>query len=307
MTTSVNQVRHLYVVNAEADFAAAKTKDGVPFFTMKDADENPVRSDLLTNVIKAKKTAATDMARKLKTVTVTATDAEMFAGQEYVIRVGYRKFVSQSAEDSYQELGSALCKKTGDDVEVVLKALAINLAANTKKQGMVKVTAVVGGAEKEISTLTNTDVVTSIVIREVEQPWKLGVVQVEAVDFTVTASPVYDSTNKIDVDWATITDATASETTSIGNGKKIADLEYFCLGDRGDIYRNMGWPNVIPTKYMVDPAKTYDVIDIHYAYVGANHSAQKSEKDITLVMPSDVEGLTAAVVSAIGSVGITVE
>jgi hypothetical protein len=38
---------------------------------------------------------------------------------------------------------------------------------------------------------------------------------------------------------------------------------------------------------MVDPAKTYDTVAIHFAYVGSNESVQKSEKDITLLVPTD--------------------
>ena len=35
----------------------------------------------------------------------------------------------------------------------------------------------------------------------------------------------------------------------------------------------------------VDPEKKYNTIDIHYAYVGDGVSVQKSEKDITIVVP----------------------
>ena len=61
--------------------------------------------------------------------------------------------------------------------------------------------------------------------------------------------------------------------------------EYFCMGERGDMYRGIGYPNNIPTTYLVDPTVKYNVIDIHYAYVGSNESVQKSEKTITLVVP----------------------
>ena len=47
----------------------------------------------------------------------------------------------------------------------------------------------------------------------------------------------------------------------------------------------MGWPNVIPTKYLVDPSKKYDVLNIHYFYKGDGISVQKSEKDIQIVVP----------------------
>ena len=55
------------------------------------------------------------------------------------------------------------------------------------------------------------------------------------------------------------------------------------MGERGDIYRGVGFPNNIPTTYLVDPSKTYYTFDIHYAYVGSNEAVQKSEKTITIV------------------------
>ena len=68
----------------------------------------------------------------------------------------------------------------------------------------------------------------------------------------------------------------------------MADYEYFYMGERGDQYRNVGWPNVIPTAYIVDPtyAYGYDTIGIHFAYTGSNHAIQKSEKDITFIIPA---------------------
>ena len=76
-----------------------------------------------------------------------------------------------------------------------------------------------------------------------------------------------------------------ASTNSIPDGHKIADLEYFCMGERGDVYRMVGFPNVIRTKYLVNPDLKYNTIDIHYAYVGSNEAVQKSEKDITIVVP----------------------
>ena len=57
------------------------------------------------------------------------------------------------------------------------------------------------------------------------------------------------------------------------------------MGERGDIYRGVAFPHNIPTTYLVDPTIKYNVIDIHYAYVGNNEGVQKSEKTITLVVP----------------------
>lgn len=304
-TFSVNQVRHLYVVPEAVDNTFAKVdQDGALYFNLKDADGNAVRSDLITNILYAKATPAEAMQRKLKAVRITASDSDMVAGQDYVIRIDYRKFISQSDEDTYLEVASARAAKTNDEVEVVLRELAINLEKNTHKQGMVEIKAIVGGVEKAVSELTNASVVTDIIIREIEQEWTLGTKQEEAVAFSVHAVPVIKDT--VDYDWATIDDPYTTGATIVGNGKKTADLEYFHLGARGDQYRMKGWPNVIPTRYMVDPTKQYDFIDIHYAYVGANHAVQKSEKDITLVMPAGTPAnpnhtIAASVVSKINS------
>jgi hypothetical protein len=67
----------------------------------------------------------------------------------------------------------------------------------------------------------------------------------------------------------------------------MADYEYFYMGERGDQYRMVGWPDYVPTKYLVDPTKTYDTIALHFAYTGANHAVQMSEKDVTILVPSD--------------------
>lgn len=67
------------------------------------------------------------------------------------------------------------------------------------------------------------------------------------------------------------------------NGKLTADLEYFCMGERGDHYRKIGWPNYVPTKYMVTPADEYDYLDIHYYFQGEGVRSDKSEKQLTLV------------------------
>lgn len=74
---------------------------------------------------------------------------------------------------------------------------------------------------------------------------------------------------------------------AMNNGRMIADLEYFCMGERGDIYRMKGWPNYIETKYLVDPDKEYDVVDIHHYYQGEGTNDDKSEKVTTLVIEVD--------------------
>ena len=118
-----------------------------------------------------------------------------------------------------------------------------------------------------------------IVIYEAGQPWHLGVMPqgVIKIDAQVTRI-TYNGDDSIF--WGVVEDATMPSSYVLPEGQKIADLEYFCMGERGDQYRNAGWPNVIPTKYLVDPTAEYDLYTIHYAYVGEGTHQEKSEKDI---------------------------
>ena len=103
-----------------------------------------------------------------------------------------------------------------------------------------------------------------------------------------------------DVVWGSVTPASG---VTIKNGKLTADFEYFHMGERGDQYRMVGWPDYVPTTYIVDPTWQYgyDTVAIHYAYVGANHSVQKSEKDITFIVPRASTDSTASQVGALAS------
>ena len=135
-----------------------------------------------------------------------------------------------------------------------------------------------------------------MVIEEVEQPWVLGMMPQAFIPFTIQPTTIVY--NGDEVIWGTVTKVTS--TKKVENGHNIADLEYFCMGARGDQYRGMGYPNIIPTTYLVDSTKKYDTLDIHYAYIGSNESVQKSEKDITLVCEDD--GSHTAMNALIGAI-----
>lgn len=282
------------------------------YFEYKGAD-NLMRSDLIDikNILYAKATDANDMAHKLKSVTVTldtnVNGGAPIAGQDYILRIAFRQYVGMSDEDQYFKYGMVHAY-TSMKADGFYKVLALSLAKNFSREVVPlikievhsKATKSKGGFDSNgymVVTPTTKDngksdttnpyydgtsaVVTdidSIRITEVEQPWRLGVMAQTPVYFTV--QPVAVMVNGDERIWATVTEGTNG---TIGNGKKIADLEYFCMGERGDMYRNIGWPHNIPTTYLVDPTKTYYVFDVHYAYVGNNEAVQKSEKTITVV------------------------
>lgn len=326
---STNQVRQLYVakvlktphVLASDDAGSIAVRNDTAknhlYFEYKGAD-NLMRSDLIDikNILYAKATGTDNMAHELKAVTVTldtnVNGGTPVAGQDYILRIAFKQYVGMSDEDQYFKYGMvhAYADMSADEF---YKVLALSIAKNFSREAVPlikievhsKATKSKGGFDSKgymVVTPTTKDngksdttnpyyatdaLVTdidSIRITEVEQPWRLGVMVQTPVYFTV--QPVTVMVNGDERIWATVTEGTNG---TIGNGKKIADLEYFCMGERGDIYRGIGFPHNIVTTYLVDPTKTYYTFDIHYAYVGNNESVQKSEKDITIVCSDKTE------------------
>ena len=352
-TFSTNQVRQLYVAKTlkPSHVLASDTAGSIAvkndtaknhlYFEYKGAD-NLMRSDLIDikNILYAKATDADDMAHELKAVTVTL-DSEVnegapVAGQDYILRIAFKQYVGMSDEDQYFKYGMVHAY-AGMNADKFYKVLALSLAKNFSREvvplikievhskatkskrgfdsnGYMVVTPTTKDNGKSDATnpyyATNAIVtdIDNIRITEVEQPWRLGIMEQTPVYFTV--QPTTITVNGDERIWGTVTEGTNG---TIGNSKKIADLEYFCMGERGDVYRNIGWPHNIPTTYLADPTVKYNVIDIHYAYVGSNEGVQKSEKTITLVVPkvgatnSVSNVLTNSIITAINTAtGLTI-
>ena len=318
---SVNQVRQLYVVTAvqgtanktdgvvsataNAGTIALKTdKEGKNLYFQYKGADNLMRSDLINkdNILYAKAISAEAATQKyaLKKAVVkldtNVNGGNPIGGQDYILRICINPYVGMSDEEPYFKYGAVHAMRgmtTGKFYEKLAASLYKNFSRelapmltfsiNGKVVGRVKTDPATG-----VETLIDTDGVTitvadeyadGVTITEVEQEWTLGIKEQSHVNFTVIPTTVtFDGD---EVNWGTVT--VSNSTTVRNNGRMIADLEYFCMGERGDQYKNVGWPNVIHTKYLVDPSTAYNVLEIHYAYVGPNEGPQRSEKDITIV------------------------
>lgn len=311
---STNQTRHLYVAkkvetggkhvvptDPEGTIAVHTDKDKKSLFFEYKGVDNLMRSDLIDvkDILYAKSTHSSKMKRPLKSVAVTL-DADInggkpVSGQDYILRLVFKQFVGMSDADQYFKYGMvhAYAKMEASDF---YKKLAISLAKNFSREAteLVKFSLIDNSGdteELELVTATTkeealTGTYTGVIIDEVEQDWVLGKKSLEPVYFDVFPSTI--TVDGDEVIWGKVEEVKADEDHMVGNGKKIADLEYFCMGERGDIYRGVGYPHNIETTYLVDPTKEYHTIDIHYAYVGSNESVQKSEKDITIVFSPEI-------------------
>ena len=176
--------------------------------------------------------------------------------------------------------------------------LAALIAADAEASALVAITgtpATTVVVEEPAVALTGGST-TGIIIEEAEQDWVLGTMPQAFIPFTPQFLTItVDGEDRL---WGVATVVTPTKT--VPDGHLIADLEYFCMGARGDIYRGMGYPNTIKTTYLVDPSAVYDVLDIHYFYTGSNESVQKSEKTITLVAVDD--GSHTAMNALIGAI-----
>ena len=319
-TFSVNQNRQLFVAKkvvtttpaAVGDLKLGSDKAGTYMYFQHMGHGGLTRSDKidLSNVMYAKTTKAGALSRKLKNATVTL-DSEVnggnpISGQDYVLRIFFRQYIGNS--DIYQEAKYGVVHGyKGMTASDFYKTLALSLAMNFSKEviPLLKFYLKTASGNTEVtsstakSTLTGT--YTGVIIEEAEQPWRLGVRKQEEVFFDVIPTTVLF--NSDEVTWGTVENGTSE--TIIKNGKKMADLEYFCMGERGDQYRQIGWPHNLETKYLVDPEKEYNVLDIHYYFSDSGVNVQKSEKDITILFEKSVS--MTELVTALKKLGITVE
>ncbi len=144
-------------------------------------------------------------------------------------------------------------------------------------------------------SVDNATTPTKLIIEEVEQPWTLGVSNANTDVVNVQPNTDRILLNGDWFTWGVVTPVTP--TSFVENGKSIADMEYFYHGERGDIYRNVGWPNVWYTKYLVDPTQTYDVFDIVYNFEGANQESYHTRKVISLVVPTAAQASVASAIT----------
>lgn len=245
------------------------------------------------NIRYVKQTAAADMRDKLKVHTVKVT--EVSAGQIYEIKVLVRNYIGLGANDYTMRFGLYKAKKT-DDAAAIAAGLAADLQTSLGLEAGADATNIANYKEPLMTVTVSGDTIT---ISEVEQPWELGRFLVSQCPLEIQLNGIVTDDEYMTYEWATIGEG---EPTELENeGKKVAELEYFTHGWRGDTYRMVGWPRAINTKYMVDPSSSYDLIDIHYFYQGTGVSVQQSEKEITIAVPAGNSTVLSAIESLMGS------
>lgn len=304
MVFTTNQAKHFYVLSDKNTIAVKETADQKGIYFNYEGPGGRLRSDLIKKdkVQYAKFTEASDMIRTLKEVSISldpeVNEGNPIIGQDYIVTINFRNYFGPDETHTY--IKQAAVRAFDTDASTFYKKLAISLVRNFARDIVKPIDVylvndgVVHTKVDEKATIESLNgTYAKIVLIEKEQPWTLGIEESTPINFEVTLSPVtFEGNERI---WGKVQKSVVSEKMKldgiqgyITNSKKIADMEYFYAKERGDQYGNIGWPNVVKTTYVTNPelASGYDVIDIHYSYVGANESVQMSEKDVTIAAPA---------------------
>lgn len=264
MNFSTNQVMQFYALEGVNATAKKYPLENAVVVTFTDAATGETRvSDKIENVMWGKLTTAASLAKEYKKITITLAD-DVVEGADYIVRVSYPEVAGLGVEGWTTKTAVAHAGKTTAP-QNIYDELAANLAVALGTDGVLEVSSE-GGL--------------NIFVADVTKFYKRGVHPVVMPDFDVVTNLI--KVEDEDVAWAT-KEVGKVEDIAVASGYAVAEMEYFAMGERGDQYRMMGWPNVVDTEYKVDPKAEYDVLVVHYAYKGANEGDYKSEKDLIIV------------------------
>ena len=307
-----NQVRQFYVANAYESAASGLDtagdiilvqQDGDMYFNYVNPDGEILRTDLIDkNKIMSVTVTPADKQKYVSKATVITLKNDVIdsqtnnpvAGEDYMVNVKAWNPKYQSEESPIWKYG-VMHTTSSTTPSDFYKGLAKSLAANLEKNLFVglKVYGLTASGDVTALTTGNTTEVNADTVIPTGTTF-YGVVVDEKKPCVYDANGDYVYVNGDETLWADTKELVGM--TTLENGQKIADMEKFYHGERGDIYREAAWPTNWENKMVANPASKYDTIDIHYYWNGANHAIQKSEKDITIACAT---GATSDIVTAI--------
>lgn len=290
---STNQVMQFYALDGERSISPVVkpyTFEKACKILFTDGDEK-YTSDKIENVMWGKVVTADALKGKVVTATIDFdTSASVVAGEDYVVRVSYPE-VGGAGIESWTTKTAVVHASSTDTKTTILTKL---------KDELVKIFAVDGILTASIDSVTNKlEITPNLTIR-----YERGIRPVVIPEFKVTVNQITVDGDL--VNWVALDKnqqiPTVAETSTIPTGYKVADMEYFAMGERADEYRMVGYPDYVKTNYVVTPNADYNMLVVHFAYKGANSDSHKSEKDLIIVAKSltNLETVAKAIEAATG-------
>lgn len=286
---STNQVMQFYVVDSAADIEILPYKDEKAFkinFT-----KLGVTSDKIENVEWAKFTKSTALKTKAKKMTVTFA-GDVVIGEDYAVKVSYPE-VGGAGVESWTTKTAVVHAGKGATKATVVAELIAQLTKVLGVDEVLNVAPVEGGF--------------AITANVANVKYERGIRPIAIPDFNVTVNQITDEGEL--TNWAILDEnqqiPVESVDTGLASGYKLADMEYFAMGERGDEYRMAAYPNHIVTDYKIKEDQNYGVYNVHYSYKGYNTQSHKSEKDLVIAVLNDA-ALTDTLVAKLTELGASV-
>lgn len=293
MIKSTNQVTQFFVVEKTAVLKEIKDPKGTAitgYQIVVDGNDTtdviPAKQVLGVNFASASGTSEKMYRKALKVKLASAiNEGNPVAGQDYILSLKFRGHIGE--EDTIEKVAMAHATAT-DTAATLLQKLAKSLIDNAAVEfnPLYEIHAV---DSKDILTDVSTITAEGFVIVEAKPYWRLGTFQETLAKIEVATRPIIVAGDEEDAwldSYKFVADTAGTYADAILNTHKVADMEYFYKGERGvTAFKNAPYDAQMSVDLKVDANHTagYDILTIHYAYVGANASNQKSEKDIVLV------------------------
>ena len=303
MIKSTNQVTQFFVVEKSAVLKEIKDPKGTAITGYQivvdgtdTTDVIPAKQVLGVNFASASGASEKMYRKALKVKLASAiNEGNPVAGQDYILSLKFRGHIGE--EDTIEKVAMAHATAT-DTAATLLQKLAKSLIDNATVEfnPLYEIHAV---DSKDVLTDVSTITADGFVIVEAKPYWRLGTFQETLAKIEVATRPIIVAGDEEDAwldSYKFVADTKGTYADAILNTHKVADMEYFYKGERGvTAFKNAPYDAQMPVDLKVDANHTagYDILTIHYAYVGANASNQKSEKDIVLVCKNATKFLDA--------------
>lgn len=281
-----NQVRHIHVGQAvdhanqaaleggssadltvfSADGGAVAAGGDFKLFQLG-ADGVVISSDTIkaSNVLDARSVAHVAAVNKVVTISSLTVDANTL----YTVKIEISGHGSLSPEDTYLKQGSYKAA-SGDDQEAIVDGLIVSLNRNFSRE----VGATASTNPYFTFSKTGTGATAALLVT--------GKAYTTGFDGD-KRTKIYDD---FSVDISCETYPTVAVTTAanpgVGTGYQVLEMEHYLLGERGDFYREMGYPhNIAGPGLNASAASSYNFVEISY-YDEGRDEAKKSKKTLTI-------------------------
>ena len=231
-----------------------------------------VKADKVEKVI-----LATYSAEVQKSVTVSVDAAT--AGQTYVVECRMLEDSGALSPENFNFINGYYVSQTGDTVTTIRDGLLASLNYAIKKREDNVITA----------TANSTD---EIIVAGVAQVVKPGKDIGRLIEFDVNVKAIdNDAVNGTNVPGQISAAVTAQNDPGVGTGKYAVNLEWFCKGYGGDVYREVGYPIDFTETYYANPTGVYNVIHIKYFDDRISPSVEKQPKVLTIMVDKGTDTL----------------